>query len=215
MTSFSFQDSLVNGSPRELGVFADLLIDYPRKVWWWGQANIRREMTKSFCEKLKQAGCICLAYGIESGSNRILKLMNKGITKEEAEEVIRNTSTAGISVRANFMFGFPGEEEEDFQETLDFIERNHEFINSVNPAREFGIFRDTPMAQNPSQFGVNLAQGERYWQTIDGKNNYLVRLNKHKRFCELATRLGIELNTTFSEEMYSACEQNYLASQHP
>ncbi len=58
---------------------------------------------------MKQAGCYSIFYGIESFDQDCLDAVNKGITVEQAENVIRLTKQAGIEVRANFMLGLPKE----------------------------------------------------------------------------------------------------------
>ena len=56
--------------------FCDLMIKNKMKLKWQGQAMIRPEMTGSFIQKMKKAGCSMISYGLENGSQTILKLMN-------------------------------------------------------------------------------------------------------------------------------------------
>lgn len=69
---------------------------------------------------LKKAGCTYIAYGIESGSQRLLDYMNKRVTKEQIREAIRLTKEAGLAIRAYFMLGMPSETAQEMQETIDF-----------------------------------------------------------------------------------------------
>jgi len=69
---------------------------------------------------LKAAGCARIQYGIESGSDEILKAMNKGITVRKAREVVGLTKKAGIEVLLDFMLGYPGETKEDIEKTVAF-----------------------------------------------------------------------------------------------
>ena len=62
-----------------------------------------------------------LYLGLESGNDRVLRLMNKGITTEMAVTACRNTYNAGIWDHLYVMFGFPGETQEEAQETIDFL----------------------------------------------------------------------------------------------
>ena len=73
--------------------------------------------------QIKQAGCKRIHYGIESGTNKVLKELNKGITIEQAEEALGKTKEKGISTLAYFMIGAPGETEEDVLETLKLLRR--------------------------------------------------------------------------------------------
>lgn len=70
---------------------------------------------------MKEAGCWQIEYGIESGSQRLLDFMKKGITLSQVKDALRLTKQAGISTRGNFIFGNILETEETLQETIDFI----------------------------------------------------------------------------------------------
>ena len=72
--------------------------------------------------KLKQSGCIEIKYGIESGSPRILKLMNKRITIDQIRNAISLTHDIGIRVKAFILHGFPGENMETTKETIQLLE---------------------------------------------------------------------------------------------
>jgi len=69
---------------------------------------------------MKKAGCHHICYGIESADDKILKNINKNIDLDKARVLIKLTKKAGITCRASFMFGNPGETEETMQKTLDF-----------------------------------------------------------------------------------------------
>ncbi|MDD4178950.1 MAG: radical SAM protein [Candidatus Margulisbacteria bacterium] len=74
-------------------------------------------------KKLKQAGCIQVEYGFESGSQRILELMNKRSTVEQNVRAAELTRSLGLRFLANIITGMPGETKEDFMATIDFIKR--------------------------------------------------------------------------------------------
>ncbi|HDQ25508.1 MAG TPA: radical SAM protein, partial [bacterium] len=69
---------------------------------------------------MKKAGCHQIMYGIESGSEEILKNINKRIDRQKATEAVRMTKKAGIECRAAFMLGNPGETEETMEKTISF-----------------------------------------------------------------------------------------------
>jgi MoaA/NifB/PqqE/SkfB family radical SAM enzyme len=70
----------------------------------------------------RRGGLYRTRLGIETGSQRLLEMMRKDITVEQAKATIKNLAHAGIKTTTYFVIGFPGETEEDFQQTLDFIE---------------------------------------------------------------------------------------------
>jgi len=69
---------------------------------------------------LKRAGCECIAYGLESGSQRVLDSMNKRVRKEDIARTIVMTKEVGLGVRGYFMMGLPGETMQDMLETIKF-----------------------------------------------------------------------------------------------
>ena len=67
---------------------------------------------------MSRAGCIHMGFGIESGSQRILDEMNKGVTPEQAADAIRLAGRYFRTVRGSFIFGMPGEDQESIDETI-------------------------------------------------------------------------------------------------
>jgi anaerobic magnesium-protoporphyrin IX monomethyl ester cyclase len=194
---FDFADQLVNGNPKELSQLADLIIKEGLKITWAGQAIIRSYMTPELLNKLKQSGCVCLAYGIESGSQKVLDLMKKGFTVKDAQCVIRDTHNAGIDAVSNFMFGFPGETDGDFKQTLDFIYKNKEYISTVNPSRAYtAIGVGSYLYEHADEFNIDLSGGHLFWKTKGGDNTYETRQKRYEAFCNLAASLGIKFSFT-------------------
>ncbi|MBU1030898.1 MAG: radical SAM protein, partial [Nanoarchaeota archaeon] len=105
--NFEFFDLLINGNIKQLRDFCNLLIKRKIDIEWSGNAIIRKEMTLELLQLMKKAGCSGLTYGIESGSNKILKLMGKNFTREEAINVLIDTKQAGIHINVNIIVGFP------------------------------------------------------------------------------------------------------------
>lgn len=192
---FDFVDSLVNANLKELINMADLIIENNLKITWAGQAIINHHMSCDIFKKLRQSGCVCLVYGIESGSQKVLGLMKKGYLMADAERVIKDTHNAGIDVVTNFMFGFPGEDESDFKQTLDFISRNKEYVSSVNPSPAYtAIGFDTYLYNHPEEFDVDLTAGHLFWKLRNGENTFEVRRQRYQSFCRYVLSLGIRLN---------------------
>lgn len=84
-------------------------------------ASSRVDMVnKSLLEKLKSAGLTTLYYGVESGSQRILNLMKKGITLKQAEDAVRSAKDVGVEVLTSFILGYPGETRKEMDKTINF-----------------------------------------------------------------------------------------------
>jgi anaerobic magnesium-protoporphyrin IX monomethyl ester cyclase len=71
-------------------------------------------------QRMKEAGCVRMFFGIESGNNSVLKLMNKQITVEKACEAVSLTKEAGIQSGAFFIVGYPSETDETVLNTINF-----------------------------------------------------------------------------------------------
>jgi len=190
-----FLDLLVNGNMKSLGTFCDLMGKAKLNIYWSANMIIRPEMTPDIIRKMKEAGCEHVIFGIESGSQRVLNLMKKHYQIQDADRIIRWLHKAGILVTCNFMFGFPGETEEDFKETFDFIKRNAESLSRVYPSRTFCAIEEySYFHAHLEDFGVRPnPPNHLYWESIDGENTYPVRLERCEKFCNLASSLGIEV----------------------
>ena len=129
---FVVNDSLINGNYSILEELLDLIIAEPLNIFWGGSARPDRRLKFELFLKMKQAGIGYLIYGLESGSNRILKNMKKGITREMVAQNITDAHKAGIKVMINIIVGYPGETEDDFNETLYFIKKYRPFIYKIN-----------------------------------------------------------------------------------
>lgn len=107
-------------------------------------------ISKDILKLAKRAGCWQIAYGIESGDQRILDILNKKTEVEKAEEVLRLTAEAGIRTRGFFMIGVPGETEESIKKTIDFAKRSK--LNDFQ-ATFFTPFPGTHFYRNIDQYG--------------------------------------------------------------
>jgi radical SAM superfamily enzyme YgiQ (UPF0313 family) len=80
-------------------------------------------VNEKLLRKMKDAGCWLIAYGVESGNQKLLDAINKGINIEQTISAFEMTRKAGISPLCSFMFGLPGETKKTIQETIDFVKK--------------------------------------------------------------------------------------------
>ncbi len=95
------------------------IIDRKLDIIWtcFGRVdNVDPEMLKA----MKKAGCWQIDYGVESGNDRILKIIKKGFTTKQALEAFKMTRKHGIHSRSNFILGLPGDTPETIEETIKF-----------------------------------------------------------------------------------------------
>lgn len=111
--------------------------DIPKKVVWMAQIS-SAVVTEELLSMMKKAGCVHVEYGFESGSQRVLDLMNKKTNVQRNKEVALFTRKVGLRFQGNFIVGYPGETEEDFNKTLSFIKDTQP--NNVS----FNIFMPLP-----------------------------------------------------------------------
>jgi len=89
-------------------------------------------ITREMLVKMKQAGCVDISYGVESGSEKILKAIDKNITKEQVKKVIDMTNSVGLPYEVYLMVGPPGENWETVKETVKFLKTlKNVNVNSV------------------------------------------------------------------------------------
>ncbi|MBI5181713.1 MAG: radical SAM protein [Nitrospirae bacterium] len=98
------------------------LIDRKFDLHWSVEARIDN-VDEAMLKIMKQAGCEFIAYGIESGSDDVLGGINKRISTQDIEKVIRMTKKIGLLIRGYFMLGFLGETEDQMYQTIEFASR--------------------------------------------------------------------------------------------
>ena len=157
VSTVRFNDSLINCNIKSLEKLCDLLIEENIGMQWMGMARVRSEMNDKLLGKMRQAGCMGLWFGIESGSQRILRKMKKGYDIETAKNVIRDTAKNGIRVLTFMIVDFPGETQGDFEQSVAFLEQNQEFIDQVSISR-FGVLPDSEISHNPQEYGIKLSK---------------------------------------------------------
>lgn len=102
---------------------------------------------------MADSGCVELSYGIESGDQRVLDRVNKGITLEQSERAMQWSKEAGITVRALMIAGLPGETPESAYETIEFMERTRRYWD-IAALTNFVPLPGSPIWNEPSRFGV-------------------------------------------------------------
>jgi radical SAM superfamily enzyme YgiQ (UPF0313 family) len=151
---FRVNDSLVNMNRGWLIKLCETLIASRLDIFWYGHARAAT-IDRELAEKMYQAGCRYLKLGIESGSDRVLDLMNKRATSDQMARGLAAIHAAGIRTRASFILGFPGEAEADLRQTLAFISSIQEQIDAVRVFENL-LLPASDVANHPERFGVEL-----------------------------------------------------------
>ncbi len=111
------------------------LIEHPPGAPWYGFVRFETQLADpGFCQALRQAGCVMLKLGIESGDQAVLDRLHKGIELGMAGRILENLQDAGIMVYGYLLFGTPAENREAAQRTLAFVQQHHTAITFLNLA---------------------------------------------------------------------------------
>jgi hypothetical protein len=126
-------------------------------VTWWGNIRFEPTFTPDLCRLLAASGCVAVTGGLEVASDRLLKLMDKGITVEQAARSAQAFTDAGIMVHAYLMYGFPSQ---TTQETVDAMEVVRQMFAAglLTSAfwHRFVLTRHAPIYQDPARFGIEI-----------------------------------------------------------
>jgi len=198
ITNFVIYDSAVNGNPQLLSEVCDEIIRKNLRITWSGEAIALKAMDSKLLRKMHRAGCHTLVYGIESGSDKILSSMRKLCDTNTASQVIRRTHEAGIKVAINILVGFPGESEDDFQKTIDFLINHSQWIDRLDGVSTLQIVSNTPLERKTTDFGIVLPSATPHdkW-FIPNSNTFEIRQQRLARILEIAGQEGFEVGRTF------------------
>ena len=143
-----------NLTPRRLLSFGRLIQTHAPYVRWQGLARYCSQLARpEVAQQLAASGCRMLCLGLESASESVLKLNNKGIRPSVVPKVMQTLHEAGIWLHTFVIFGLPGETRERAVETIRFLHKNKEHIDSISPTT-FRMERLSPIAEHPSSFGI-------------------------------------------------------------
>ena len=124
-------------------------------VTWWTNIRFEKSFTADLCLLLKASGCIAVSGGLEVASDRLLKLIDKGVTVEQVAKVTRNFTAAGIMVHAYLMYGYPTQ---TIQETVDSLEMVRQLFEAgvlqSGFWHQFAMTAHSPVGMYPERFGV-------------------------------------------------------------
>lgn len=131
--------------------------------------NYLNRMNDDYLFLIKKAGFKTLAFGVESGSGKILKMINKDITREQVLECVRRLKKAGINSKYYFMAGFPGENEDDLKKTTELIWQIKQIDRCVRiPAwRTYTPYPGTDLYQVSREKGFNPPETLKEWANFD------------------------------------------------
>ncbi len=144
-------------APGYLERLSDAIIDAGLDIRWSAELRMEKIFMPERCVKMAKAGCVCVSFGMESGNQRILDLIDKGTNVQYMAKTMENFSAAGIAVQLMAFHGFPTETEVEKKATFEFVN-----INQGNWATggigTFVLTGTAIVARNPEKFGIKIIE---------------------------------------------------------
>jgi radical SAM superfamily enzyme YgiQ (UPF0313 family) len=124
-------------------------------VTWWTNIRFEKSFTRDLCYLLKLSGCVAVSGGLEVASDRLLKLIDKGVSVEQVANVTRNFTEAGVMVHAYLMYGYPTQTVQETVDSLEMIRQMFEMgILQSGFWHQFAMTAHSPVGMKPEDFGV-------------------------------------------------------------
>ena len=124
-------------------------------VSWWTNIRFEKSFSKDLCHLLKASGCIAVSGGLEVASDRLLELIDKGVTVEQVAKVTRNFTEAGVMVHAYLMYGYPTQTVQETVDSLEMVRQLFEVgVLQSGFWHQFAMTAHSPIGLNPEKYGV-------------------------------------------------------------
>ncbi len=164
-SGFHFVDEAA--PPSLMKAFALEVLKRKLTITWWTNIRFEKNFTKDLCFLLKASGCIAVSGGLEVASDRLLKIIDKGVTVQQVARVTNHFTQANIMVHSYLMYGYPTQTE---QETIDSLEMVRQMFQAgilqSGFWHQFALTAHSPVGINPDAFGI-----EPHTNTISFANN--------------------------------------------
>jgi len=124
-------------------------------VTWWTNIRFEKSFSRDLCQLLRASGCIAVSGGLEVASDRLLELIQKGVTVAQVAQVTRNCTEVGIMVHAYLMDGFPTQTTQETIDSLEMVRQMFE-IGTLQSGfwHQFAMTAHSPVGMFPEQFSV-------------------------------------------------------------
>jgi hypothetical protein len=152
-TGFHFVDEAA--PPALMRALAIEIIKRKLVITWWTNIRFEKSFTKDLCVLLKASGCVAVSGGLEVASDRLLALIEKGVTVEQVAIVNRNFTEAGIMVHAYLMYGFPTQTVQETVDSMEMVRQMFEAgIMQSGFWHQFALTAHSPVGLYPEKYGI-------------------------------------------------------------
>jgi hypothetical protein len=149
--NFAFIDEMI--SPKHFTWLAEGIKEAKLDISYYALTKPTREFTPAILAMLAESGCKYLLWGVESANQRVLDLIDKGTKVEDVSQVLKNAHAAGIGNHVFMICGFPTESEEEYAQTLKFLDDHKDYIYAVHRG-PFTLEPESPIMEHPERFGI-------------------------------------------------------------
>ena len=199
--AFRLNDLSFNINLKFLNEFCDRIIVEDLHIKWYGQAQVRADMDDRLLSKMKKAGCFQFSLGLESFSDHVLSMMKKGYTAEEAVRFLKASKEAGIENNIAIIVGYPGETEEDFNITLEYIRRNAAHIDRICSLNICGMPIGSELRRYPQKYNYFFpTHGD--WISSDSTNTFAVRKKRYNEVICCCNELNIPVDASLDLDIF-------------
>lgn len=221
--SFHFVDEAA--PPRMLRDISLEILRRGLKFTWWTNIRFEKAYTGDLCRLMASAGCIAVSGGLEVASDRLLEMIGKGITIEQATIAMRNFYYAGIMVHSYLMYGLPTQTLQESIDSLEVVRQmfRAELIGSAFWHR-YAMTLHSPSGQNPENYGVRrkgsmpnpFANNEIYFADNRGYNINMVGEALHTSLAHFmaGTELERPAHKWFETKVPSTTVEASLVTDH-
>lgn len=130
-------------------------------VTWWTNIRFEKSFSRDLCVLLKLSGCVAVSGGLEVAGDRLLKLIDKGVSVAQVARVTRNFTEAGIMVHAYLMYGFPTQTIQETVDSLEMVRQMFEMgVLQSGFWHQFALTAHSPIGINPQEFGITPVKRE-------------------------------------------------------
>jgi hypothetical protein len=148
---FAFIDEMI--SPPHFEKLARAIKESGLDIAYYALTKPTKEFTSEKLLEMAESGCKYLLWGLESANQRVLDLMDKGTKPEDVSRLMKRSYAAGIKNHVFMICGFPTESEDEFAQTIKFLEDHRDYIYAVHRGT-FGLEPESPIFEHPEKFGI-------------------------------------------------------------
>jgi anaerobic magnesium-protoporphyrin IX monomethyl ester cyclase len=139
--------------PEKIRQLSNRILEEDLQIRYYSEAKPTGDFTKELLKKMYDSGARALLWGVESGTQRILDVIDKGTAIPDIENVLKNSYEAGIWNMIFMIVGYPTQTNQEVKEDIAFLQRNEQYISTV--ARSlFQLEVNSRIYEHPERFGI-------------------------------------------------------------